>query len=325
MSPEYMTYLLKYDSAHGRFKGDVRSGQNSITVNGHEVSLSNSRDPAEIPWGSAGVDYVCESTGAFTTTEGAMKHVNRAGGAEKTIISAPAKDDETPTLVMGVNAEKDYDPNMKVVSCASCTTNGLAPLVKVLDDNFGLEEGLMTTVHSATATQNVVDSSSKKDWRGGRAAGANIIPSSTGAAKAVGKCMPHMKGRLTGMSFRVPTIDVSVVDLTCRLQKETTYDEIKAAMKRASEEDMRGILKYTEEPLVSQDFVGEDASTVFDANAGIMLNPRFVKAISWYDNEWGYSNRIVDLIALMAARDGKVPEGTGRIQAHNPNRVAVAA
>eukprot|EP00922_Rhytidocystis_sp_ex-Travisia-forbesii_P029498 GHVS01043135.1.p1 GENE.GHVS01043135.1~~GHVS01043135.1.p1 ORF type:complete len:461 (+),score=104.53 GHVS01043135.1:122-1384(+) len=312
MSPEYMAYLLKYDSAHGRFRGDVKADGDGLSVNGHHVSLSNARDPAEVPWGRVGVDYVCESTGNFCTTEGASKHVNRADGAQKVVISAPAKDEETPTLVIGVNAETDYSPDMVVVSNASCTTNGLAPLVKVLDDRFGLEEGLMTTVHAATATQNVVDSSSKKDWRGGRAAGANIIPSSTGAAKAVGKCMPKMKGKLTGMSFRVPTIDVSVVDLTCKLRDATSYDEIKRAMKEESEGKLKGILGYTDEAVVSQDFLGDERSTIFDANAGIMLNPNFVKVVSWYDNEYGYSARLVDLMALMAAKDGRVPEGTGR-------------
>lgn len=235
----------------------------------------------------------------------------RAGGAKHAIISAPAKDEATPTLVVGVNAEKDYESSMKVVSCASCTTNGLAPLVKVIDDNFGLVEGLMTTVHAATGTQKVVDGSSKKDWRGGRAAGGNIIPSSTGAAKAVARCLPHMKGKLTGMAFRVPTLDVSVVDLTCRLNKSTTYDEIKKAVKEASETYMRGIIGYTEEQVVSQDIVGSQCSTVFDANAGIMLNPNFVKLVSWYDNEYAYSARLVDLIAVMAAKDGVVPPGAG--------------
>jgi len=250
-----------------------------------------------------GVDYVCESTGAFCSTESCLAHIERPDGAKKAIISAPAKDENTPTLVMGVNAEKDYDSSMKVVSCASCTTNGLAPIVKVLHEKFGIIEGLMTTVHAATATQAVVDSSSKKDWRGGRAAGANIIPSSTGAAKAVGKAMPEMKGKLTGMSFRVPTTDVSVIDLTCRLEKATSYEEIKAVIKAASETYMKGIIGYTEDQVVSSDFVGSPESTIFDANAGIMLNPNFVKVVSWYDNEWGYSNRLVDLIHMMSERD----------------------
>lgn len=227
------------------------------------------------------------------------------------IISAPAKDEETPTLVVGVNAEADYKPDMRVVSCASCTTNGLAPLVKVIDSNFGIEEGLMTTVHAVTGTQRVVDMASSKDWRGGRAAGFNIIPSSTGAAKAVARCLPHMKGKLTGMAFRVPTIDVSVVDLTCRLKKGTSYEEIKAAVKAAAEGEMKGILGYTEEQVVSADITSSECSSVFDASAGIMLNPNFVKLVSWYDNEYAYSARLVDLIAIMAAKDGIVPEGTG--------------
>eukprot|EP00923_Selenidium_pygospionis_P020633 GHVN01035606.1.p2 GENE.GHVN01035606.1~~GHVN01035606.1.p2 ORF type:complete len:305 (+),score=49.06 GHVN01035606.1:2696-3610(+) len=303
MDPEYMAYLLKYDTAHRQFDGTVEVIGGKLVVNGHPISISASRDPSEIPWGAAGVDYVCESTGAFCTTEGASKHIDRQGGAKKVVISAPSKDETTPTLVMGVNAEKDYTPSMSVVSCASCTTNGLAPLVKVIHDKFGLLEGLMTTVHAATATQAVVDSSSKKDWRGGRAASANIIPSSTGAAKAVARCMPEMKGRLTGMSFRVPTIDVSVVDLTCRLEKPTSYDVIKGVMKEASETYLKGILGYTEEPVVSSDFLSDTRSTVFDANAGIMLNPTFVKLVSWYDNEYAYSARLLDLITMMASKD----------------------
>merc|ERR1712196_137125 len=267
------------------------------------VSLSATRDPTEIPWGKVGVDYVCESTGAFTTTEGCMKHVE--GGAKKVIISAPAKDAETPTIVVGVNTD-DYDSaSMNVVSCASCTTNGLAPLVKVINEKFGIKSGLMTTVHAMTASQLTVDGSMKgKDWRAGRAASGNIIPSSTGAAKAVAKCYPVMKGKLTGMAFRVPTVDVSVVDLTVNLEKETTYDDIKAEVKRASQTYAKGIVGYTEDQVVSSDFVGETCSTVFDAGAGIMLTPTFVKLVSWYDNEWGYSTRLVDLIGLMAAEDG---------------------
>merc|ERR1711920_783037 len=263
---------------------------------------SATRDPTEIPWASVGVDYVCESTGAFTTTEGCMKHIE--GGAKKVIISAPAKDADTPTIVVGVNTE-DYDTDMKVVSCASCTTNGLAPLVKTINEKFGIKQGLMTTVHAATASQMVVDSSMKgKDWRAGRAASANIIPSSTGAAKAVAKAYPVMKGKLTGMAFRVPTVDVSVVDLTCELEKETTYDDIKAEVKRASQEEGKGIVGYTEDQVVSSDFVGETCSTVFDAEAGIMLTPTFVKLVTWYDNEWGYSTRLVDLVGIMATKDG---------------------
>merc|ERR1719284_114188 len=260
------------------------------------------RDPTEIPWSQAGVDYVCESTGAFTTTEGCMKHIE--GGAKKVIISAPAKDADTPTIVVGVNSE-DYKTDMKVVSCASCTTDGLAPLVKVINEKFGIKQGLMTTVHAATASQKTVDGSTKgKDWRAGRAASANIVPSSTGAAKAVAKAYPVMKGKLTGMAFRVPTVDVSVVDLTCELEKETTYDDIKKEVKRASEEDYKNIVGYTEDQVVSSDFVGETCSTVFDAEAGIMLTPTFVKLVSWYDNEWGYSTRLVDLVGTMAVKDG---------------------
>merc|ERR1711862_1048956 len=260
------------------------------------------RDPTEIPWSDAGVDYVCESTGAFTNTEGCMKHIE--GGAKKVIISAPAKDAETPTIVVGVN-EDEYKTEMKVISCASCTTNGLAPLVKVINEKFGIVKGLMTTVHAAAASQAVVDSTMKgADWRAGRAASANIIPSSTGAAKAVAKASPVMAGKLTGMAFRVPTVDVSVVDLTCELETPTTYDEIKAEVKRASQEDYKGIVGYTEDQVVSSDFVGETCSTVFDAGAGIMLTPTFVKLVSWYDNEWGYSTRLVDLVGTMAVKDG---------------------
>merc|ERR1712125_77574 len=302
MSPEYMKYLLEHDTVHGRFDGTVEISDTGLVINGLPVSLSATRDPTEIPWKTSGVDYVCESTGAFTTTEGCMKHVE--GGAKKVIISAPAKDAETPTIVVGVNTE-DYKTEMKVVSCASCTTNGLAPLVKVINEKFGIKQGLMTTVHAATASQMVVDSSMKgKDWRAGRAASANIIPSSTGAAKAVAKAYPVMKGKLTGMAFRVPTVDVSVVDLTCELETPTTYDEIKAEVKLASETYGKGIVGYTEDQVVSSDFIGETCSTVFDAGAGIMLTPTFVKLVSWYDNEWGYSTRLVDLVGTMAVKDG---------------------
>nr|AHK23674.1 NADP-dependent chloroplast glyceraldehyde-3-phosphate dehydrogenase [Chromera velia] len=311
MAPEYMAYLLKYDSAHGKFKADVKVEGGNLVVNGNAVTISSTRDPTQIDWQAAGVDYVCESTGAFCTTELCLQHTERANGAKKVIISAPAKDADTPTLVVGVNAEKDYQPSMKVVSCASCTTNGLAPLVKTIHDKYGIVEGLMTTVHAATASQYVVDSNSKKDWRGGRAASANIIPSSTGAAKAVAKCMPEMKGKLTGMAFRVPTIDVSVVDLTCRLEKGASYDDIKATVKEASETYMNGIVGYGSDPCVSQDYVGDERSTIFDVNAGISLNDNFCKLVSWYDNEWGYSARLVDLIAVMAYKDGVVPKGTG--------------
>ena len=303
MAPEYMKYLLEHDTVHGRFSGTCEVDGDALIINGAKVTLSATRVPAEIPWKQTGVEYVCESTGAFTTTEGCMAHIE--GGAKKVIISAPAKDADTPTLVVGVNQD-EYDSSMAVVSCASCTTNGLAPLVKTVNDKWGIKQGLMTTVHAATASQLTVDGSMKGDWRAGRAASANIIPSSTGAAKAVAKCYPVMKGKLTGMAFRVPTVDVSVVDLTCELETPTTYDEIKAEIKLASETYAKGIVGYTEDPVVSSDFVGETCSTVFDAGAGIMLTPTFVKLVSWYDNEWGYSTRLVDLIANMAAKDGAV-------------------
>jgi glyceraldehyde 3-phosphate dehydrogenase len=303
MTPEYMKYLLEHDTVHGRFKGtcELNPKGDGLIINGHPVSLSATRDPTEIPWKDTGVEYVCESTGAFTTTEGCQKHIE--GGAKKVVISAPAKDADTPTIVVGVNTD-EYDPKMDVVSCASCTTNGLAPLVKVINEKFGIKSGLMTTVHSATASQLVVDGSMKGDWRAGRAASANIIPSSTGAAKAVAKAYPVMKGKLTGMAFRVPTVDVSVVDLTCNLETETTYEEIKKEVKLASETYAKGIVGYTEDAVVSSDFIGETCSTVFDASAGIMLTPTFVKLVTWYDNEWGYSTRLVDLIATMAKKDG---------------------
>merc|ERR1719377_227078 len=309
MSPEYMKYQLEHDTVHGRFDGAIEITDDGLKINGLPITLSSTRDPTEIPWKNTGVEYVCESTGAFTTTEGCMKHVE--GGAKKVIISAPAKDAETPTIVVGVNTE-DYKTEMNVVSCASCTTNGLAPIVKVINEKFGIKQGLMTTVHAATASQMVVDSSMKgKDWRAGRAAAANIIPSSTGAAKAVAKCYPVMKGKLTGMAFRVPTVDVSVVDLTCELETPTTYDDIKAEVKRASQNEVKGIVGYTEDQVVSSDFVGEVCSTVFDAEAGIMLTPTFVKLITWYDNEWGYSTRLVDLVAIMAEKDGVLKDGKG--------------
>merc|ERR1711985_27509 len=295
----------EHDTVHGRWTrqgGSIEVSDGGLKVNGLPITLSSTRDPTEIPWKDVGVEYVCESTGAFTTTEGCLKHVE--GGAKKVIISAPAKDAETPTIVVGVNTE-DYKTEMKVVSCASCTTNGLAPLVKVINEKFGIKQGLMTTVHAATASQMVVDSSMKgKDWRAGRAASANVIPSSTGAAKAVAKAYPVMKGKLTGMAFRVPTVDVSVVDLTCDLETETTYEEIKAEVKLASETYAKGIVGYTEDQVVSSDFVGETCSTVFDAGAGIQLTPTFVKLVTWYDNEWGYSTRLVDLVANMAVADG---------------------
>jgi len=302
MAPEYMKYLLEHDTVHGRFSGTCADdGDAGLLINGAKVSLSATRDPTDIPWKSTGVEYVCESTGAFTTTEACMKHIE--GGAKHVIISAPGKDAETPTLVVGVN-EDEYDSSMAVVSCASCTTNGLAPLVKVINEKFGIKQGLMTTVHSATASQLTVDGSMKGDWRAGRAAGVNIIPSSTGAAKAVAKAYPVMAGKLTGMAFRVPTVDVSVVDLVVELEKETTYEAICAEVKLASETYSKGIVGYTEDAVVSSDFIGSTDSTTFDAGAGIMLTPTFVKLVSWYDNEWGYSTRLVDLIAIMAVKDG---------------------
>merc|ERR1719352_315707 len=315
MTPEYMKYLLEHDTVHGRFKGtcEINPKGDGLIVNGHPVALSGTRDPTEIPWKETGVEYVCESTGAFTTTEGCQKHIQ--SGAKKVVISAPAKDADTPTIVVGVNTD-EYDSKMSVVSCASCTTNGLAPLVKVINEKFGIKQGLMTTVHAATASQLTVDGSMKgKDWRGGRAASANIIPSSTGAAKAVAKAYPVMKGKLTGMAFRVPTVDVSVVDLTCNLEAETTYEEIKKEVKLASETYAKGIVGYTEDAVVSSDFIGETCSTVFDASAGIMLTPTFVKLVSWYDNEWGYSTRLVDLIATMAVADGVLAKGKEMVAA----------
>ncbi len=299
---DYMVYMTKYDSIHGKFEGTAEIKDDKFTVNGHAIEVFDLRDPAEIPWGKVGVDYVVESTGIFTTTEKCQAHLN--GGAKKVIISAPAKDSETPTFVMGVN-HMNYTKDMKVVSNASCTTNCLAPLTKVINDNFGIVEGLMTTVHSTTGTQKTVDGPSKKDWRGGRAAAGNIIPSSTGAAKACALVIPEVKGKLTGMSFRVPTLDVSVVDLTCRLEKATTYEEICKAVKAASEGELKGILGYTDEDVVSTDFIHDPRTSIFDAKAGIMLNDHFVKLVSWYDNEWGYSNKLLDLIGHMAEVDAQ--------------------
>ena len=297
---EYMEYMLKYDTIHGMFKGDVKTENGKLVVNGKEITVFAETDPSNINWKSAGAEYIVEATGAFTTLDKASAHFN--GGAKKVVISAPSKD--APMFVMGVNNDK-YTSDMNVVSNASCTTNCLAPLAKVINDNFGIVEGLMTTVHSTTATQKTVDGPSKKDWRGGRAAAGNIIPSSTGAAKAVGKVIPELDGKLTGMSFRVPTLDVSVVDLTCRLEKAATYEEIKAAVKKASEGEMKGILGYTEDAVVSSDFITDPRTSIFDAEAGIQLNDNFVKLISWYDNEWGYSNKVVDLIAHMAKVDNE--------------------
>uniref|UniRef100_A0A803M6U4 Glyceraldehyde-3-phosphate dehydrogenase n=1 Tax=Chenopodium quinoa TaxID=63459 RepID=A0A803M6U4_CHEQI len=298
ISTDYMTYMFKYDSVHGQWKHHELKVQDSNTLLFGEKSVTvfASRNPEEIPWGETGAEYVVESTGVFTDKEKAAAHLK--GGAKKVVISAPSKD--APMFVVGVN-EKEYTPETDIVSNASCTTNCLAPLAKVINDRFGIVEGLMTTVHSITATQKTVDGPSAKDRRGGRAASFNIIPSSTGAAKAVGKVLPSLNGKLTGMSFRVPTVDVSVVDLTVRLEKDASYDEIKAAIKEESEGNLKGILGYTEDDVVSTDFVGDSRSSIFDAKAGIALNKNFVKLVSWYDNEWGYSSRVVDLIVYMAS------------------------
>ena len=301
MTPDYCAYMLKYDTMHGRFDGNVSYDENSITVDKNKIMFFDKTDPKEIPWGDYNATYVVESTGVFCTTEKASAHLK--GGAKKVVISAPAKDKETPTFVCGVNLEK-YKKEYEVVSNASCTTNCLAPLVKVVDENFTIVEGLMTTVHATTGTQKTVDSSSKKDWRGGRAAAGNIIPSSTGAAKACALVLPQMEGKLTGMSMRVPTLDVSVVDLTVRLEKETDYEEICAAIRKASENELKGILGYTDEMVVSSDFLGDPHTSIFDEKAGIMLNPHFVKLVSWYDNEWGYSNKTLNLIEHMNNVDG---------------------
>merc|ERR1712066_999660 len=305
MDLEYMVYQLKYDSVHKSFPGTIvakkADGKEFLVVNGNEISVFHEKDPASIPWGATGSSYVCESTGVFTAQEKAELHLK--GGAKKVIISAPPKD-AVPIYVMGVN-HTDYKKTDTVVSNASCTTNCLAPLTKVVNDKFGLIEGLMTTVYAMTATQLTVDGPSRggKDWRGGRCASQNIIPSSTGAAKAVGKVLPALNGKLTGMAFRVPTPDVSVVDLTCVLGKETTYDEIKAHIKAKSESaEYKGIMGYTEDQVVSTDFQGDKRSSIFDAEAGIMLDKTFVKLVSWYDNEWGYSNRLVELAKHVAAQ-----------------------
>lgn len=295
---DYMAYMLKYDSTHGQFKGDVKVEGGHLVVNGKKIRVTAEKDPANLKWNEVGAEFVVESTGLFLTKETASKHI--AAGAKKVVMSAPSKDD-TPMFVMGVNEDK-YTKEIDIVSNASCTTNCLAPIAKVLHDNFGIIEGLMTTVHATTATQKTVDGPSAKDWRGGRGAGQNIIPSSTGAAKAVGKVIPSLNGKLTGMAFRVPTPNVSVVDLTCRLDKPATYAQIKDAMKKASETTMKGILGYTEDAVVSNDFVGDARSSIFDADAGIALNDNFVKVVSWYDNEWGYSCRVIDLIQYMASK-----------------------
>ncbi|ODV94461.1 hypothetical protein PACTADRAFT_18157 [Pachysolen tannophilus NRRL Y-2460] len=295
IAADYAAYMFKYDSTHGRFKGEVTSEGSDLVIDGKKIHIFQERDPASIPWGKYGVDIVVESTGVFTKIEGAQKHID--GGAKKVLITAPSAD--APMFVVGVNEDK-YTPDIKIVSNASCTTNCLAPLAKVINDEFGIEEGLMTTVHSITATQKTVDGPSHKDWRGGRTASGNIIPSSTGAAKAVGKVIPELNGKLTGMSLRVPTTDVSVVDLTVKLVKAATYEDITSAIKKASEGKLKGILGYTEDAVVSTDFLTDSRSSIFDAKAGILLSPKFVKLISWYDNEFGYSNRVVDLLEHIA-------------------------
>ena len=295
---DYMAYMLRYDSTHGQFKGDVKVQGGKLVVNGKAIRVTAEKDPANLKWGDVGAEYVVESTGLFLTKEKAQGHIK--AGAKKVIMSAPSKDD-TPMFVMGVN-EDSYTNDMQFVSNASCTTNCLAPIAKVLNDKFGIVEGLMTTIHATTATQKTVDGPSLKDWRGGRGAGQNIIPSSTGAAKAVGKVIPALNGKLTGMAFRVPTPDVSVVDLTCRLEKGATYEEICAAMKEASEGPLKGILGYTEDAVVSNDFIGDERTSIFDAGAGISLNSNFVKVVSWYDNEMGYSHKVVDLIKYMDSK-----------------------
>ena len=295
ITADYMAYMVKYDTVHGKFEGEISSEEGKLIVNGKEIKVYNEMEPKNIPWGANGVDYVLECSGVFTTIEKANAHLE--GGAKKVIISAPSKD--APMFVMGVNNDK-YTPDMNIISNASCTTNCLAPLAKVIHDNFGIKDGLMTTVHSTTATQKTVDGASKKDWRGGRAASSNIIPSSTGAAKAVGKVIPDLNGKLTGMAFRVPTVDGSVVDLTCNLEKPATYEEICAAVKKASENEMKGIIEYVTDPVVSSDFIHDAHTSIFDATAGIALTDTFVKLVAWYDNEWGYSNKLVDLAIYIA-------------------------
>jgi glyceraldehyde 3-phosphate dehydrogenase len=296
VDPAYMAYMLKYDSTHGRFEGTVEVKDGHLVVNGKSIRVTAEKDPANLKWGEIGAEIIIESTGLFLTQADGQKHI--AAGAKKVVFSAPAKDD-TPTFVMGVNHKK-LKPEHAIVSNASCTTNCLAPLAKVLNDKFGILEGLMSTVHAVTATQKTVDSPSNKDWRGGRGGYQNIIPSSTGAAKAVALVIPELKGKLTGMSFRVPVADVSVVDLTARLVKPASYDQIKAAMKEASEGELKGILGYTEDEVVSSDFIGDPRTSIFDAKAGIALNDSFVKVVAWYDNEWGYSNKLIDLVQELA-------------------------
>ncbi|MCK5014378.1 MAG: type I glyceraldehyde-3-phosphate dehydrogenase [Candidatus Omnitrophica bacterium] len=298
VATDYLAYMLKYDSTHGQFKGDVSVKGLNLIVNGKEIRVTAEKDPADLKWDEIGAEYVVESTGLFLTKEKTQGHIH--AGAKKVIMSAPSKDD-TPMFVMGVNHET-YTPDMEFVSNASCTTNCLAPVAKILNDNWGITEGLMTTIHATTSTQKTVDGPSMKDWRGGRGASQNIIPSSTGAAKAVGKVIPQLNGKLTGMAFRVPTPNVSVVDLTCRLDKPASYDDIKAAMKKASEGPLKGILGYTEDAVVSTDFLGDYRTSIFDAGAGIALNENFVKVVAWYDNEWGYSVKVVDLICYIASK-----------------------
>ncbi|KAG9310977.1 glyceraldehyde 3-phosphate dehydrogenase [Chiua virens] len=297
----YMVYMFKYDSVHGRFEGDVEAKDGKLYLGGKAITIFAERDPANIKWSDVEADYIVESTGVFTTIEKASAHLK--GGAKKVIISAPSAD--APMFVCGVNLDA-YDPKYKVISNASCTTNCLAPLAKVVNDKFGIVEGLMSTIHATTATQKTVDGPSSKDWRGGRAVNNNIIPSSTGAAKAVGKVIPSLNGKLTGLAFRVPTLDVSVVDLVVRLEKSATYDELKVALKEASESpELKGIIAYTEDAVVSTDFLGHPASSIFDASGGIMLNKNFVKLIAWYDNEWGYSRRVCDLLVFAAKKDAE--------------------
>ncbi|KAF5096396.1 hypothetical protein DV451_004266 [Geotrichum candidum] len=300
IATDYAAYMFKYDSTHGKYEGEVTAEEGALIIDGKHIKVFGERDPTDIPWGSVEADYVVESTGVFTTTEKASAHLK--GGAKKVVISAPSAD--APMFVVGVNHEK-YTSDLEVISNASCTTNCLAPLAKVINDKFGIVEGLMTTVHSITATQKTVDGPSHKDWRGGRTASGNIIPSSTGAAKAVGKVIPELNGKLTGLSLRVPTVDVSVVDLTVRLENGATYDEIKQVVKEASEGPLKGVLGYTEDSVVSTDFIGDAHSSIFDASAGILLNENFVKLISWYDNEYGYSARVIDLLVYIAGVDAE--------------------
>ena len=296
---EYMSYMLRYDSTHGKFKGSVETKGNNLIVNGNKIRVTNEKNPSKLKWSDIGAEYIVESTGLFLTKDSAKGHIE--SGAKKVIMSAPSKDD-TPMFVMGVNNET-YTNDINFVSNASCTTNCLAPIAKVLNDNFGIESGIMTTVHAVTSSQKIVDGPSRKDWRGGRAAFSNIIPSSTGAAKAVGKIIPSLYGKLTGMAFRVQTVDVSVLDLTVNLGNKTSYNEICDAMKKASQNDLNGILGYTNEPVVSTDFIGDSRTSIFDAGAGIMLNETFVKIVSWYDNEWGYSSKVIELIEYINSKD----------------------